>query len=311
MSEVERRVSFVSEVSSRVDKASLEVPRSVFSLDSVEIIVNGKSAKKSAKVNPGDVVEVSWTEEVQGDVVPEDIPLDVLYEDDSVLVIDKPSGMVVHPGAGNWSGTLVNALLFRYGPAFDTSEEFGEEGWEADDVPRPGIVHRLDKDTSGVMVVAKTSQAHRALAKQFASHTTEKRYIALCKGVFAKKRGAVDLNIMRDPRDRKAFTVTTDRTKGKDALTHWTVLRQGKSHALVSVRIETGRTHQIRVHMKSVGHPVVGDPIYSRPDPACPGSRLMLHALELSFDHPVTGVRMTFRARMPEAFRSTVLQVLA
>lgn len=297
-----RTETFTAEEAGRVDRiASSHMPRSVFSQEGVEILVGGCAVKKSHKVKVGDEVRVSWSEEVMDSLEGEDIKLDVLYEDEAILVVDKPAGMVVHPGAGNWSGTLVNALLYRYGDDFSTSDE-DEEG----DLQRPGIVHRLDKDTSGVMVIARTGQAHRALCRQFAEHTNEKVYIAVAKGRFTKRRGMVEKNIMRDPKDRKRFTVTDDPKKGKSAVTHYTVLHQTDDLAFLRIRIETGRTHQIRVHMKSLGHPILGDPIYSRPDSSWPDVGLCLHALRLSFDHPVCGVRMSFTAPLPQRIREVV-----
>ena len=301
--------SIICEEAGRVDKVlSAFIPRSVFSLEGTSITVNGKPVKKSFQVRPNDEVTVTYTQETVEGLEAEDIPLDVIYEDESILVIDKKAGMVVHPGAGNWSGTLVNALIHRYGQDFSTSQEEDDE--DETSALRPGIVHRLDKDTSGVMIVAKTAQAHSSLVSQFQSHSNEKVYIAVVKRPFIKKRGTVDANIVRDAQDRKKFTVTSDPRKGKSALTHYTVLRQNAEYAFIRVRIETGRTHQIRVHMKSIGHPVLGDPIYSRPEGRFESSGLCLHALKLSIDHPLTGERMTFYARMPERIRKVVKDLI-
>ena len=301
--------SIICEGSGRVDKVlSSFIPRSVFSLEGTSITVNGKPVKKSFQVRPNDEVTVTYTQETFEGLEAEDIPLDVIYEDESILVIDKKAGMVVHPGAGNWSGTLVNALIHRYGQDFSTSQEEDDE--DETSALRPGIVHRLDKDTSGVMIVAKTAQAHSSLVSQFQSHSNEKVYIAVVKRPFIKKRGTVDANIVRDAQDRKKFTVTSDSRKGKSAVTHYTVLRQNAEYAFIRVRIETGRTHQIRVHMKSIGHPVLGDPIYSRPEGRFESSGLCLHALKLSIDHPLTGERMTFYARMPERIRKVVKDLI-
>ena len=302
---IKESFSCTAQTEGRVDKAVYDLPRSVFSYPSCTVFVNDRIVKKSFRVKKGDIVTVSWNEEVFEGLRGEDIPLDILYEDDSLLVINKPCGMVVHPGAGNWSGTLVNALLYRYGDDFATSED------EEVNLMRPGIVHRLDKDTSGVMVIAKTGEAHRNLASQFASHTTEKTYIAIAKGYFGKKRGTIDKNIVRNPADRKSFVTCDDAKKGKSAVTHYTVLRQSQHYAFLRIRIETGRTHQIRVHMKSINHPLLGDDIYSNRDGNFPSLQLCLHALSLSFDHPVSGERMTFYARMPERIRAVLKQILA
>ncbi|MGN0907445.1 MAG: RluA family pseudouridine synthase, partial [Bullifex sp.] len=266
------------------------------------ITVNGKIVKKSQKVREGDSVTVTWCEDVFSGLEAEDIELPVLYEDDAILVIDKPCGMTVHPGAGCSSGTVANALLFRYGDDFHPQDD------EDADL-RPGIVHRLDKDTSGVLITAKTREAHEGLSSQFAAHSNEKIYIAVCKGNFEKRRGTVDRNIVRNDRNRKTFTVTDVPGKGKSAVTHYTVLRQFDGYAFVRIRIETGRTHQIRVHMQSIGHPVLGDPLYSGRDkrfdvPLC------LHAASLTINHPVNGERMTFRAKLPSRIRNTVLELI-
>ncbi len=298
----EKCITFTSLFSGRVDRASEEIPRSVFSLPDTVITVNGRPVKKSQKVKEGDSVTVKWTEDVFSGLEAEEIHLDVIYEDDSILVINKPSGMTVHPGAGCSSGTVANALVYRYGDDFQTQDDEDAE-------LRPGIVHRLDKDTSGVLITAKTREAHIALASQFASHTNEKIYIAICKGNFERRRGTVTKNIVRSDKNRKTFNVTDNPEKGRTAITHYTVLRQFLGYAFVRIRIETGRTHQIRVHMKSIGHPVLGDPIYSRPDdkfdvPLC------LHAASLTVDHPVTGERMTFRAKLSAHIRNTVLELI-
>lgn len=292
--------SFISESSERVDKAaSAFMPRSAFSRDDTVITVNGRNVKKSYRLAAGDEVSVSYTEECFESLEAEDIPLDIIYEDDSLLVINKRSGLVVHPGAGNWSGTLVNALLYRYG------EEFATAADEDDNLIRPGIVHRLDKDTSGVLVVAKTAEAHQKLALQFASHTNEKIYVALVKGSFSAMTGTVDKALCRSARDRKLFETTDIPEKGKSAVTHYKVLWQNERYSFLRIRIETGRTHQIRVHMKSIGHPVLGDELYS----SCSkyySAPLALHAYSLTIDHPVTGGRMTFSAPVPERISSLV-----
>jgi len=297
---------FIADTSSRVDKAAAAfVQRSIFSRDDTKILVNGKEVKKSFKVKEGDKVSIDYTEECFEEIEGEDIPLDVLYEDSDMLVINKPSGMVVHPGAGNWSGTLVNALLFRYGEAFRTYSED-----EDDNLLRPGIVHRLDKDTSGVMVVAKTSAAHQNLASQFAAHSNEKVYICIAKGMFSEKSGTIDRNICRSKKDRKLFDVTDKPNEGKRAITHYQVLRQSDKYAFVRVVIETGRTHQIRVHMKSIGHPLLCDVLYSSKDKNFSEDNLMLHAMSLTIDHPQSGKRMTFQAKMPSRIRKALSMLI-
>lgn len=298
---VEKKALFNAPLDGRVDKVSSAfVPRSIFSSNDTIILVNDKSVKKSQKVKINDKIEILYKEETFEGLEAEDISLNILYEDDSILVINKECGMVVHPGAGNYSGTVVNALLNKFGDDFKTLED-------EDSTLRPGIVHRLDKDTSGVLLIAKTRFAHQELSKQFSTHTNEKIYIAICKGIFDKRRGCINKNLIRSDQNRKTFTVCDD-NKGKSAITHYTVLRQFDGYALVRVKIETGRTHQIRVHMKSINHPILGDVIYSRKDQKFDVD-LCLHALSLTITHPVTGERMTFRAKMPDRIRKVIKEL--
>ena len=293
----ERNYSFISPSVGRVDKIAsetLSIPRSVFSLDSLSLTINGLKGKKSSSLKEGDRVELSYTEEVFEGLKSEDIPLDIIYEDDDILVINKAQGMTVHPGAGCTDGTVANALLGLYGEDFSTS----------DDAVRPGIVHRLDRDTSGVMVIAKTKDAHLSLTEQFSAHTNEKYYVAIAKGFFPECEGYIDKRITRDRNNRKKFTVTEKKSEGKDALTKYRVVSQNMDYAFLRLRIYTGRTHQIRVHLLSVGHPVLGDPIYSRPDGKYRDATLMLHAERIVFSHPRTGEKMVFRAPLPERMRA-------
>ena len=293
----EHNYSFISPAKGRVDKIAsdtLSIPRSVFSLDSLSLTVNGTKGKKSSSLKEGDRVELSYTEEVFEGLKSEDIPLDIIYEDDDILVINKAQGMTVHPGAGCTDGTVANALLGLYGEDFSTS----------DDAVRPGIVHRLDRDTSGVMVIAKTKDAHLSLTEQFSVHTNEKYYAAIAKGFFPECDGYIDKRITRDRNNRKKFTVTEKKSEGKDALTKYHVVSQNTDYAFLRLRIYTGRTHQIRVHLLSIAHPVLGDPIYSRPDTKYRDATLMLHAERIVFSHPRTGEKMVFRAPLPERFRN-------
>ncbi len=217
----------------------------------------------------------------------ENIPLTFLYEDQDLAVVIKPSGMVVHPAAGNEDGTLVNALLYHL-------DSLGGIGGEL----RPGIVHRLDKDTSGLLLVAKNDAAQLALSQQLSDRAMEKHYRALVEGNLKEDQGFIDAPIARHKTDRKRMAVNPS---GRPSQTEWTVLERGKGSTLLDVHILTGRTHQIRVHMKHIGHPVCGDPIYGAAR-GIPVPRLMLHAYSLSFTHPTTGERMTFTAPLPEAF---------
>ncbi len=267
--------------------------------------VNGSVVDRAAfKVNPGDMVTLAVPPPVPAEPQPEDIPLDVMYEDDHMIVIDKPAGLVVHPAPGHLSGTLVNALL-HHCPALE-----GIGG-----VARPGIVHRLDMDTTGVLVVAKTEKALNDLAAQFQSHTTSKRYLALVHGRPARRSGTIRGAIGRHPRDRKKMCFDPP-AGGKDAVTHWSVARQFDTLALLDIRIETGRTHQIRVHMSQLGHPIFNDERYGGSEirkgtiyakyrqfirncfEICP--RQALHARTLGFAHPRTGQWMQFGSELPE-----------
>lgn len=291
--------SFISPAEGRVDRIAppvLGIARSVFSSDSIFITINGRNCKKSSLVKAGDSVEIKYTEELFDGLLSENIPLDVIYEDDDLLVINKAQGMTVHPGAGNLSGTVANALLYLYGDDFSTS----------DDDTRPGIVHRLDKDTSGIMVIAKTREAHISLSSQFAEHTNEKYYLAIAKGFFTRNEDYISSRIVRDRNNRKRYTVTENKSEGKDALTKYRVLSGNMNYALLRVRIYTGRTHQIRVHLSSIGHPVLGDPVYSRPDSRYRDATLMLHAEKIVFTHPSTGERMVFRTDPPERFKAVM-----
>ena len=254
--------------------------------------VNGTAQiKPSFKAAAGSVLAVEIPEAVESTVEKEDIPLEILYEDEDVAVVVKPCGMVVHPAAGNESGTLVNALLYAM-------EDLSGIGG----VKRPGIVHRLDKDTSGLLMVAKNDMAHVSLSDQLRNRTMEKHYLAVVDGCMREDSGLVDKPIARSKRDRKKMAIDPE---GRDALTEWTLLENLKNAALLDVHIMTGRTHQIRVHMQSLHHPVAGDPIYGQKN-GVKVPRLMLHAHTLAFDHPRTGERLFFKADPPEAFEKTL-----
>ena len=259
------------------------------------ISINGKRSKKSAKVKEGDSVHLEYDEEVFEGLEAESIPLDILYEDDDILVINKAQGMVVHPGAGVHNGTVANALLAMYGDDFAASED-----------DRPGIVHRLDKDTSGVMVIAKNPPSLAELQRQFAEHSTEKHYRAIVKGRFTLPHGVIETGIERDPKDRKKYRDVDDISKGRYAKTSYDVLMDLDGYSLLDVRIYTGRTHQIRVHMKHIGHPILGDPIYGVVDPRMKDAVLMLHAYSIEITHPTTGERMHFEAALPERFSKII-----
>ena len=299
-----REASLIASSDGRVDLiASREgdIQRSVFSLDSTLISINGKICRKSARVKAGDSIHIEYDEEVFEGLEAEDIPLSVIYEDNEILVINKEQGIAVHPGAGCFSGTIANALVGRYGEDFSTS----------DDDTRPGIVHRLDKDTSGVMIIARTLESHHSLQQQFFSHKTEKHYYAIAKGFFTSQEGIIEKRVERDPWNRKKFRATDSPVKGKDAKTSYQVLKQMDGYALLDVRIYTGRTHQIRVHMSSIGHSLLGDPVYGSKDVRFPDATLMLHAWKLRIKHPATGEDMLFEAPIPERFQSIIRSLSA
>lgn len=257
-----------------------------------QVAVDGQvETKAGAKPKPGQTV--CLTVPAPKPAVPEaqDIPLTILYQDDDLAVVVKPCGMVVHPAAGNEDGTLVNALLHHL-------DSLGGIGGEL----RPGIVHRLDKDTSGLLLVAKNDAAQLALSRQLQDRLMEKHYRALVEGSVKEDKGRIEAAIARSKKDRKKMAVDPE---GRDAVTEWRVLSRGRGVTLMDVHILTGRTHQIRVHMKHIGHPVCGDPIYGSGKGA-KVSRLMLHAYSLSFTHPTTGERMTFTAELPEAFAASL-----
>ena len=261
--------------------------------------VSGSSVKPGQRLRPNEKVEIDIPDVEGPDIEPEDIPLDIVHEDDQVLVVNKPQGMVVHPSAGHKSGTLVNALLYHCRDSLS-----GING-----VLRPGIVHRIDKDTSGLLVVCKTDAAHRCLAAQLADHSCTRRYVALLHGVVKDDEVTIEGNIGRDPSDRKKMTVVTE-DKGKRAVTHLSVIKRFAGYTYASFRLETGRTHQIRVHAKHIGHPVLGDPVYGPrkcPFPYLKGQ--MLHAMTLGFIHPSSGEYMEFEAQPPGIFEK-VLSVL-
>ena len=255
-----------------------------------EATVNGKQAKANFRLHEGDVIEASVVVQEELQVVSQDIPLDIIYEDKDIIVVNKARGMVVHPAAGNPDGTLVNALLYHC-----RGELSGING-----VIRPGIVHRLDKDTSGVMVAAKTDEAHRGLAAQIKAHTAHRTYWALVHGNIVEERGTIDAPIGRHPKDRIKMAVTFK--GGREAITHFTVVKRFGLYTWVECKLETGRTHQIRVHMAYIHHPVVNDPLYGfkKDDFPIIGQALHSHCLDLV--HPVTGKAMHFEAPAPPDF---------
>ncbi|MFC3745526.1 RluA family pseudouridine synthase [Paenibacillus sp. GCM10012306] len=249
------------------------------------VTVNGAAVKANHKLWEGDVVAVTVPEAEVTDLIAENIPLEVVYEDSDVIVVNKPRGMVVHPAVGHPSGTLVNALMYH---CKDLSGINGEI--------RPGIVHRIDKDTSGLIMAAKNDASHASLAAQLKEHSVTRRYIAVVQGNLSHDKGTVDAPIGRDPHDRKLYTVTEKNSK--KSVTHFTVLERFGDCTLLELQLETGRTHQIRVHMKFIGHPLAGDPIYGRSKGTTMKGQA-LHAAVLGFVHPSTGEYMEYSAPLP------------
>jgi len=258
------------------------------------ITINGRAVRPSHKIKPGDRIRMEIPRPEPIDLRPEPIPLEILYEDESLLVLNKPAGLVVHPAPGHWSGTLVNALLYHFGSQGTLSTIGGKE--------RPGLVHRLDKETSGVMVIAKTDQAHRALAAQFKQHSITRVYEALVWGKLKKPEGEIELAIGRDTKERKKFSARTARPKAS-ATAYRVAERLGKLATRVELRPRTGRTHQIRVHLAAIGHPLLGDPTYGgrkvKDLDRLTIPRVMLHARTLGFRHPTTGRALEFVAPIP------------
>ncbi len=264
--------------------------------------VGGKDTKTGYKLRSGDIVEVSIPEPVPLGVKPERIDLDILYEDDDLIVINKPQGMVVHPAHGNYSGTVVNALLEHCGSLSDCNSLSGING-----VMRPGIVHRIDKDTSGVIVAAKTNKAHLSLSDQMKKHTITRKYIALVEGRVKDDNGKIETLIGRDPKNRKRMAVVN--TNGKSAVTHYKVIERFENCTLIEAVLETGRTHQIRVHMSALGHPIAGDPAYGYKKQKFDVKGQLLHARVLGFIHPSKGGYVEFEAPLPGYFKK-VLEIL-
>ncbi|MDF2698552.1 MAG: pseudouridine synthase [Haloplasmataceae bacterium] len=256
-------------------------------MDEDLVFVNKKLEKASYKVKWGDVISVMVKDPEVAEIIPEDIPLDIYYEDEDVIVINKPSGMVVHPANGHYTGTLVNAVLAH------SDDLSGING-----VCRPGVVHRIDKDTSGLIIMAKNDQAHNSLAEQFKEKTTVREYFALCHGCINHLKGTVDAPIGRDPNERKKMAVVAG---GRHAVTHFEVLEHLGEFTYVKCKLETGRTHQIRVHMSYIGFPLVGDDRYG-PKKVIGDQGQFLHAAKLGFVHPKTNEYLEFTSPLPEYF---------
>ena len=257
------------------------------------ILVNGQKKKISYKVQTGDNIEINIPEAKETSIKAENIPVEVVYEDNDIIVVNKPKGMVVHPANGNPDGTLVNAIMAM------CKGSLSGIGGEI----RPGIVHRLDKDTSGLLIVAKNDLAHINMSNQIKDRQVKKIYIALVKGNINEDEATINMPIGRSTKDRKKMAVRKD---GKEAVTHFKVLKRYKDYTLLKVKIDTGRTHQIRVHMAEIGHPVVGDMVYSKGKNEFGVEGQMLHAQSLDFKHPITGKEMHLEAKLPEYFEKVL-----
>lgn len=288
--DVSKRVDvFLNEEMEDVSRSALQK-----NIEKGNITVNGEKISKNYKLRLGDIVEAELPPPENIDIVPEDIPLDIMYEDDDLIVINKPQNMVVHPAPGHYTGTLVNALMFHCGDNLS-----GING-----VLRPGIVHRIDKDTSGVLVIAKSDLAHKGLSEQLAEHSMKRVYNAIVYNSFSKESGTVDRNIDRSKNDRKKMAVVMQ--GGRNAVTHYKVIEKLGKYTWVELQLETGRTHQIRVHMSYIGHPLLGDPVYG--PKKCPFNLngQVLHAKVLGFIHPRTGEYMEFNSELPDYFSSLI-----
>lgn len=262
-------------------------------IDEENILVNGKPTKASYKLNLDDVVTIIKEEPKEVEIKPQDIPLDIIYEDSDILVVNKQKGLVVHPGNGNPDGTLVNAIMNK---CKDSLSGIGGE-------IRPGIVHRIDKDTSGLLIIAKNDKAHIVLSDRLKEHEVKKTYIALVRGKLKENEATIDMPIGRSTKDRTKMAVSKN---GKNAVTHIKVIERFKNYTLLEVNIETGRTHQIRVHLSQIGYPIVGDYVYSNGKNPFGVEGQMLHSQKLEFKHPITEKEMKLEAKLPEYFEKVL-----
>ena len=264
-----------------------------------KILLNDKIAKLSAKVNNGDKIYIQWQDPIPEALIPENIPLEILYEDENVTVVNKKQGMVTHPACGNWSGTLVHALLYHWGM---TESKLDEKAGNH----RRGIVHRLDKDTSGIIICAKNFNSEEWLQNQFKDRRVKKEYIAIVKGIPKEKSGSVKINMIRDSKNRKKFTTTDDSSKGKFSHTVYRCIATYGNYSLMKLKLKTGRTHQIRVHMKYLGCPILGDPIYGTKDSLFDSATLMLHSKTLGIRLPQNEDFTTFDSSVPIRFKKVM-----
>ena len=262
-------------------------------IENGDILVNGKVVRTSYKIQESDKIEITLEEPKEAHLKPEDIPLDIVYEDNDILVVNKQKGLVVHPGNGNPNGTLVNAIMAH---CKDSLSGIGGE-------IRPGIVHRIDKDTSGLLIIAKNDKAHINLSEQIKNHEVKKTYLALVRGRIKEQEATIDMPIARDEKNRIKMAVDKN---GKSAITHFKVLKKYENYTFLEVNIETGRTHQIRVHLSKIGFPLVGDSVYSNGKNPFGVQGQMLHSYRLEFKHPVTGETLKLEAKLPKYFQDVL-----
>ncbi len=289
----------IEQVGKRLDLFVISVIKDLSRMNAKRLIedgnvqVNSKNSKVSYKVQNGDIIEIHIPEAKQLDLKAQEIPIEVVYEDSDIIVVNKPKGLVVHPANGNWDGTLVNAIMAI---CKDSLSGIGGE-------VRPGIVHRLDKDTSGLLIIAKNDKAHINMSNEIKNREVKKVYIALVRGIVAENEATINMPIGRSNKDRKKMAVVKN---GKEAITHFKVIKRFDKYTLLEVKIDTGRTHQIRVHLSEIGHPVVGDEIYSNGKNEFGVHGQLLHAKSLDFKHPITGKDMHLEAELPEEFKNVL-----
>ncbi|MCI5606756.1 MAG: RluA family pseudouridine synthase [Treponema sp.] len=290
----------------RLDKYIANLPdgmnRSKLKSGVTEILINGKKSKLSQKLKAKDVIDIKWEDNIPDNIDPENIPLDIIYEDENVTVVNKAQGMVIHPACGNWTGTLVNALLFHWGRESITQIKEGSES-EIMERRRPGIVHRLDKETSGIIITAKNRDSEEWLQKQFQNkNSMQKEYILITTGRPPAKAGDIRTQIIRDPKNRQRYKAVENTQEGKFARTIYHCIACYGNYSLIRVRIKTGRTHQIRVHMKYLGCPILGDSLYNKVDSNFPKATLMLHSQKLKILLPGKKEYTTFKTKTPDRF---------
>lgn len=294
---MEKFVVEIEQVGKRLDLFVISVIKDLSRMNAKRLIedgnvqVNSKNSKVSYKVQNGDIIEIHIPEAKQLDLKAQEIPIEVVYEDSDIIVVNKPKGLVVHPANGNWDGTLVNAIMAI---CKDSLSGIGGE-------VRPGIVHRLDKDTSGLLIIAKNDKAHINMSNEIKNREVKKVYIALVRGIVAENEATINMPIGRSNKDRKKMAVVKN---GKEAITHFKVIKRFDKYTLLEVKIDTGRTHQIRVHLSEIGHPVVGDEIYSNGKNEFGVHGQLLHAKSLDFKHPIKGKDMHLEAELPEEFKN-------